>query len=229
MDKKIILSVLALSLVAIVVGLSIPVAPPPSQQSLPWQIETNAQGVTRVFALSPGESSLLAAERRFAAEAEVSLFRTADKTVIEAYFDKVTLGGLSARVVLVLQLPPERVAAMYQRGTRVSRLGDGTQKVTLAAADLAELRDATIASLTYLPRVTLDAESVEKRFGPAPQRLQEAATGTRHWQYPQRGLDVALDAHGQAVFQYLPPAQFGQLSAPLLEQRVVEAQQHNNN
>ena len=222
MDKKIILAVLALSLVAIVIGLAIPVAPPlPQQQTLPWQIDTTAQGATRVFGLTLGGSTLRAAEQRFAAAAEISLFRAGDKTRVEAYFDKVTLGGLSARVVLVLQLPPADSASMYQRGTRISTLGDGTHKVTLAAADLTALRSAPIASLAYLPRVILDAALLEKRFGPAAQRVQEADSGTWHWQYPERGLDVALDSRGHAVFQYVAPGGFAALSAPFMDKQGI--------
>jgi hypothetical protein len=221
MDKKIILTVLALSLVAIVIGLAVPVAPPPQQQTLPWQIDTTAQGATRVFGLTLEQSPLQAAEQRFAAAAEISLFRDGDKTRVEAYFDKVTLGGLSARVVLVLQLPPADSAAMYQRGTRISTLGDGTHKVTLAAMDLAALRAAPIASLAYLPRITLDAALLEKRFGPAAQQVQEADNGTWHWQYPGRGLDVALDKSGHAVFQYVAPGGFAALSAPFIDQQAM--------
>jgi hypothetical protein len=223
MDKKIVISILALSLLAIVIGLSIPVAPVKQGQVMPWQIEATPQGSTRVFGLLIGESPLQAAERQFQAAAEVSLFKglvgspPMEKTMIEAYFDKLTLGGLSAKAVLVLDMPQADIDAMYRRGARVSSLGDGTQKVTLTKADLAAVRAAPIASLAYLPRVTLDAALLEKRFGVAAKRVQEAESGTWHWQYPEKGLDIALDGNGQAVFQYLPPARFDELAAPFLQ------------
>lgn len=224
MDKKIVISILALSLLAIVIGLSIPVAPVQQEQVMPWQIEITPQGKTRVFDLSIGESPLQAAEQRFAAVAEVSLFKglvgspPVEKTMIEAYFDKLTLGGLSAKAVLVLDIPQAEIDAMYRRGARVSSLGDGTQKVTLAKADLVAVRSAAIASLAYLPRVSLDASLLEKRFGVAANRVQEAQSGTWHWQYPEKGLDIALDSNGQAVFQYVAPARFDELVAPFYRQ-----------
>lgn len=220
MDKKIIVAVLGLSLVAIVIGLMIPVEPVHQQQVLPWQIETTPQGEAQVFGLVMGKSSLQAAEQRFTAPAEISLFKgmvgqpPREKIMIEAYFDKVSLGGLVARAVLVLDIPQPEVVAMYQRGARVSTLGDGTQKVTLASSDLALVRAASVASLAYLPRVTLDAGLLEKRFGPAAKRVQEPENGTWHWQYPEKGLDVALDKNGHAVFQYVSPGRFGELAAP---------------
>jgi hypothetical protein len=220
MDKKIIVTVLGLSLAAIVIGLMIPIEPVGQVQVLPWQIEITPQGKARVFGLIMGESRLQAAEQHFAAPAEISLFKgmagqpPVEKMMIEAYFDKVSLGGLLAKAVLVLEVPQPEIEAIYQRGARVSTLGDGTRKVSLAAADLLALRSAPIASLAYLPRVTLDAELLERRFGPANKRVQEPDSGTWHWQYPQKGLDVALDKNGHAVFQYVAPVHFGELISP---------------
>ena len=218
MDRKIIFGVIVFAIIILVIGLIIPGGGPPPVQTFPWQIENTSSGTTRVFGLTLGESSLQQAEQAFNAGAELSLFEPADKKrkrVIEAYFDKVTLGGLSAKVVIVFDFTDEQLQAMYQRGARISTLGDGSRKVNLHAEDIAIIRSAPIASITYLPRIHIDAALVEKRFGQAVQVIKEPDGNMTHWLYPDKGLDVALDEQGNGVLQYVSPARFDQLMHPL--------------
>jgi hypothetical protein len=148
----------------------------------------------------------------------LSLFAPADKNrnrIIEAYFDKVTLGGLSARVVVVFDFTAEQLQVMYDRGTRISTLGDGSRKVSLHPEDIETVRAARIASITYLPRIRLDDALLENRFGQPAQVIKEQDSNMTHWLYPDKGLDVALDEQGNGVLQYVSPALFDQLVSPL--------------
>jgi len=218
MDSKIIFGVIAFALIALVIGLMIPGGEPQPAQTFPWQIEQTTGGATRVFGLTLGESSLQQAEQVFNAEAELSLFEPADKKrqrVIEAYFDKVTLGGLSAQLVVVMDFTEQQLQAMFGRGTRISTLGDGSRKVSLHSGDIAIVRETPIASITYLPRIRLDAALLEKRFGHPAQVIKETDSNMTHWLYPDKGLDVALDEKGNGVLQYVSPARFDQLIHPL--------------
>ena len=218
MDIKIISGIVGFALIALVIGLMIPGGEPPPVQTFPWQIEHTASGATRVFGLTLGESTLQQAEQVFNAEAELSLFEPADEKrqrAIEAYFDKVALGGLSAKVVVVFDFSTKQLQAMYSRGTRISTLGDGSRKVTLHVEDIAVVRRTPIASITYLPRIKLDAALLEKRFGQPAQLTKEQDSATTHWLYPDKGLDVALDEQGNGVLQYVSPARFEQLISPL--------------
>ena len=43
---------------------------------------------------------------------------------------------------------------------------------TLAEADLQSLKQRTIASLTYIPRINLDGELISKRFGEPSEKLK---------------------------------------------------------
>ncbi|WP_455222065.1 hypothetical protein [Kaarinaea lacus] len=218
MDIKIISGVIVFAIIVLVIGLMIPGGELPPVQTFPWQIENTSSSTTRVFGLTLDESTLQQAEQAFNAEAELSLFEPADKNrkrVIEAYFDKVTLGGLSAKVVVVFDFTEEQLQAMYGRGTRISTLGDGSRKVSLNAGDVATVRSAPIASITYLPRILLDSELLEKRFGQPAQIIKEPDSNMTHWLYPDKGLDVALDEQGNGVLQYIAPARFEQLVSPL--------------
>ncbi|MCG6968198.1 MAG: hypothetical protein LJE85_00390 [Gammaproteobacteria bacterium] len=224
MDKKIILAILAFSALALVIGLLIPGGESgPSQnqpsQTLPWQIEPTSDGSIRVFGLTLGQSTLHDAEQQLRSAASVNLFAEPEQPpIVEAYFDKITAGGLSARMVLVIGVPPEPLRTMYERGARISTLGSGARKVTLTDEDLISVRNYPIASITYVPRTRLQPQWIHQRFGEPARRLTETGGETTHWLYPDKGLDVALDNKGHAILQYVVPAQFSRLQAPLADQ-----------
>ncbi len=226
MKKKITLGILLVGISVATVSLLTPVPVDkekrqdrPAAQFLPWQIEPTAKGSIRVFGLTLGESTLQDAETLFHGGAKVSLFVGADgQHKIEAYFDKVILGGFSAQLVMVMALSQQQQAAMFERGARVSNLGDGRKKVTLSGEDLQAVFATPIASIAYLTRARLDDELLRKRFGEPTQRIREGESNTTHWLYPKLGLDAALNDEGRAVLQYVSPKTFSELVAPLLKQ-----------
>ena len=218
MDLKHIVSIVALSIVLIMVGLFIPVDQQQPTQSLPWQIKITPRGMTQVFGLTLGETVLQEAEATLEGNAEISMFATsAGSYVVEAYFDKIIAAGLSAKMIMVIDLPQSQLKAMYQRGTRISTLGSGVNKVTLHAQDIALLRYSPVTSITYLPRTRLDEATIVKRFGQASQQLTEPDSALVHWLYPERGLDIVLHTDGTAIFQYTSPDRFSELKAPLTQ------------
>ena len=223
MDIKIIVGIVILSILVFVIGVFIPGGEVQQEQSLPWQIETTADGASRVFGITLGSSTLREAEGQLQDVAEVSLFTSdSQQHIVEAYFDKVSLGGLSARVVLVMDVHESELQVMYQRGTRISTLGSGANKVTLTDNDLSKVMQAPIASLTYLPRITLEETLLVKRFGEPVERIVEVETNTVHWLYPDFGLDIARDEKGHAVFQYVRPDRFASVIAPLRNRHNIK-------
>ena len=229
MHKKITFGILVVGVLVIAVSLLTPVPVDkegssqdlPMAQFLPWQIEPTTQGSIRVFGLTLGESTLQEAEDLYHGGAKVSLFVSPESIYkVEAYFDKVILGGLSAQFVLVMALSQEQQMAMYQRGARVSNLGSGKKKVTLTGEDLQTVFATPIASLAYLTRTRLDDELLLKRFGEPAQRIRESENNTTHWLYPDLGLDVALNDEGRAVLQYVSPKEFSGLMKPLLKLEI---------
>lgn len=216
MEKKVLFSVVAISMVIILASFLVPVSKQAHDQFLPWQIEPTADGSIKVFGLILDKSTLDDAEKLFQGGAKVSMFsEQGGQYKVEAYFDKVVLGGFSAKLVMVMALSQEQMAAMFGRGTRIGNLGGGKKKVTLAADDLKTVFSSPIRSLAYLTRARLDEEMLSKRFGEPEQRLQEPESGTTHWLYPALGVDVALSNEGYAVLQYISPQRFSDLMAPL--------------
>jgi hypothetical protein len=218
MDKKIIIAILAFSALALVIGLLIPGGDHQPSHTLPWQIEPTSDGSIRVFGLTLGQSTLHDAEQQLRSAATVNLFAAPEQPpIVEAYFDKITLGGLSARMVLVIGVPPEPLRTLYERGARISTLGSGARKVSLTDQDLILVRNYPIDAITYGPRTRLQPQWIHQRFGEPKRRLTENDGNTTHWLYPDKGLDVALDNKGHAILQYVAPAQFSRLQAPLAD------------
>ncbi len=227
MERHIFLGVLLVTLLGIGVAMMVPMAEDHRPEMLPWAIKTQPDGTSTVFGLNLGHSTLGEAEKRFALEAELSLFRAADgKMVVEAFFDNVTLTGLGAKLVLVMNLSDQQLQAMYGRGLRIANMGGGASKVTLHPDDVALVRNTPIASLTYLPKAHLDAALVTKRFGEPAERVTEPGDGSVvHWLYPAKGLDVTVSGGEKEVLQYVAPRDFEQLRAPLLERAAKGAAQ----
>lgn len=216
MERHTFLGVLAFTLIALAVALLLPGRSVDKADNLPWQVEQTADGSIRVFGIELGKTTLGEAELLIHEPAEVTLFdRGDDQRVVEAYFDKVDFSGLRARMVVVMALSQEQITAMFERGVRIATLGSGTRKVTLSDQDLSTIRETPVAAITYIPRINLDAEVIEKRFGTPSQRVSEEDGKIEHWLYPQKGLDIALDPEGKEVLQYVPPDRFDELRMPL--------------
>lgn len=208
--------VLLFTLIALAIALLLPGRSVDKVANLPWQIEQTAGGSIRVFGIELGHTTVGDVELLVGEPAEVSLFdRGNEQRVVEAYFDNVDFSGLRARMVLVVALGKEELQAMYTRGARIANLGSGTRKVTLTKEDLSKVRATAVNTITYIPRINLDAAMIEKRFGKPAQRIHEKESGIEHWLYPEVGLDIALDAEGKEVLQYVAPKRFDELLKPL--------------
>ena len=89
-----------------------------------------------------------------------------------------------------------------------------TLKATLAEADLAAALAAPIRGLAFIPSAQLDEAVILERFGQPAERIR-VNDHVEHLLYPTRGLDVVLDTKGRELLQYVAPARFDALRAPL--------------
>lgn len=220
MERRIFLGVLGATLLGLAATILLPGgrSADPSPK-LPWDIRIAADDSLEVLGLRLGESSLQAARQLFEEEGKVSLFRVGDRGfAVEAFFQQVNLSGLRADIVLALEVPPETLEAFFQRGLRISKAESGASKVTLAPEDLASVAEVPIKQITYLPAAKLDRDLIALRFGEPSERVPEADSPFTHWLYPGRGLDIAFNAQGQAVMQYVPLRDFPKLVEPLRRQ-----------
>ena len=213
MEKKILVWVLSLSLLALVLALLLPGGKEPDRNpKLPWNIRLDGLGGAEVFDLRLGVSTLDDARDLFNDNGKVSLF-TGDEgeQALEAYFEQVFLSGLRADFILVLELDQEGLRALQDRGSRISRTTTTTHKVELASEDLARVGGLPIRLINYIPYANLDEELLVKRFGEPLERIPEAESPIVHWIYPETGLSIGFNPQGKELIQYVRPDRFQEL------------------
>jgi len=183
---------------------------------MPWEIERLDSGRTRVLGIELGADSLADATKVLGSRYELAIFGRRDEVpTLEAYYKEVTLGGLSARIVLSLALPAPELDRLRQNSPEDRILAEGEgRRWTVAGDDLHLARSAQVAGISYVPMVQIDEETARKRFG-EPDEVVSAVDGAQHWLYPDRGLDLALDPEGRELLQYVQPAEFERLRGPL--------------
>jgi hypothetical protein len=222
MERNIIGGLAIATLLGLAIAIFIPGGKSPDKTPmLPWQIAIDANGQSNIFGLTIDKSTLSEAENLYQEKSTVSLFATPDNQyAVEAFFERLYLSGIRANLVMNIDIDPDTAAQMMERGIRMSRLGSGSSKVTLSEEDLNRVKTNTISLITYLPATDLDEELIQKRFGEPAERISEES-GSVHWLYPDKGLDIALNPETKEVFQYIPPARFEQIRAPLLQKTAA--------
>lgn len=214
MERKVFWGII-LSSIVVFFGLLAAGGKPIEKTDFPWHIEHPTPGGLKIFGLTLGVSNTDDADRSFGEQAEPSLFKSpAGDLVMEMYYEEVRPAGLKAKLVMVIDVSPSEIQAMYERGARMSSTGSG-KKISLSKEDLMRVQQLPIGSITYMPSIKLDEPTLIKRFGQPAQRIKEKKTGTVHWLYPQHGVDIAMNSNAKPILQYIAPKNFEKLTRPL--------------
>ena len=219
--KKTILIVAALAAVVLAAALLRPSGgKPPGAQAitgLPWQIEILPDGHSRVFGLTLAASTLGDARQRFGSDMEVALVAAPGEAgSLEAYYNQVTAGVLTGKMILTAALDKETVERMRQNAVRKGRMESTTRKFSLSADDLTQAYATPIESITFIPSASFDADIALSHFGQPTERIRSSAQ-VENLLYPAKGLALTLDSEGKEVLQYVTPQQFARLRDPLLK------------
>ena len=183
--------------------------------SLPWQIEVDGQGGSRVFGLQPGVSTLAEVRRRFGDDLEVAIIAAPDEVgLLEGYVAQVPLGFVLARVIVTVDAEKSRILAMRERALKAEHMESTTRKIKLHPDDLAAADNMQVKAISIIPTVNLDEATVIQRFGQPGERVPLGDKRV-HLLYPDKGLDVVIDADGKELLQYVAPRQFALLREPL--------------
>jgi len=192
-------------------------AKPPAQlaEGLPWQIELAPDGLTHVFGLTPGITTLAESRQRLGTDVQVAMIIAKGETgSVEAYYENITAGVVTGKMILTLETAQEQREAMLKRAIKAEFMESATRRIELADADLQDLGMARIMAITFIPSANLSEEIVVKRFG-APRERVRSGESVEHFLYPDKGLDLRLDAKGKEVLQYVAPRDFARLRDPL--------------
>ena len=189
---------------------------------LPWQIDVDERGGSKVFGLQPGVSTLAEVKGVLGTEIEVAIIaRPNEVGSVEAYYSQVALGFVLAKMVITVDVAPERVNAMRERALKAKHMESTTRRITLHPDDLAQLDGLPVKAIAVIPTVNLDEQTVVQRFGEPSERLQVSATRV-HLLYPRFGLDVMVDGEGKELLQYVAPRDFALLREPLRTSQNAE-------
>lgn len=188
---------------------------------LPWQIETLPGGEAQVFGLTLGRSTLADARARFGPEMQLAVIAEPDERGnVEGYYEGVTAGFVAGKLIVTAELSPELIAGMRERAPKTQYMQSTTRRATLAPADEAAALAAPIRGLAFIPGAQLDEAVILERFGQPAERIRVNAH-QEHLLYPAKGLDLVLDSKGRELLQYVAPARFDALRAPLLAQAAA--------
>lgn len=189
------------------------------QDSLPWQIERLPDGTTRVFGLVPGRSTLADARSRLGNDAQVALIvAPGESGSLEVYYDRISAGPVTGKMVLSLVSTPEGRAGMIARARKAEYMESATRRIELSDEDRARAEGAVISAIVFIPAARLDEQIVLERFGLPAERIR-SEENREHFLYPDKGLELQLDASGKEVLQYVAPADFSRLRDPLMGKR----------
>ncbi|MDP2786165.1 MAG: hypothetical protein Q8O38_16475 [Sulfurimicrobium sp.] len=217
--KQSFLILIALAVVILAAALLRPTAGERNTQAiagLPWQIEILPDGHSRVFGLTLGASTLADARERFGTDMEVAVIAAPGEAgSLEAYYNQVTAGVLTGKMILTAALNKESVEGMRQRAVKKQHMESSTRKFSLDPDDLAQAYDTQIESITYIPSASFDADIAVSHFGQPAERIRSSAR-VENLLYPAKGLALTLDSEGKEVLQYVAPRQFARLRDPLL-------------
>jgi hypothetical protein len=103
---------------------------------------------------------------------------------------------------------------MRERAAKTDHLETGIRRFILNEADRQRAENLPLAGIVFIPAASLDEAIILQRFGAPAERIPQGET-LEHFLYPDKGLDVVLDRKGKEVLQYVAPADFARLRAPL--------------
>ena len=173
----------------------------------PWEVTMMADGNPRVMGIHLGSTDYRTAQQKLGVFGETALFVDPDGSrSVEAFFDSINQAGLSAKLVLNLDVSDERMQDMQQSATAGERQPSGARQLSLSEPDREFLLTAPVKAITYMPTVRLKPEMIKSRFG-EPDRIEEkkeAETGlvTKSWHYPAIGLAIVFRGEDKPVLVY---------------------------
>lgn len=194
--------------------------------NLPWQITVVDPQTLHVFDLNIGKATLKDAVAVLKSEYELAWFENdvsvkdnlleENKAIsLEAYFLRVNMSGLRAKVILELDTENLNLQKLKSYSGKPEILASRSIKYPLD--DLAQqLGKRLIKSLTYVPKSSVDIDILRNRFGQADEIIT-INENAEFWLYPAKGLVMTVDKKGKEIFQYLPTADFQRLRNKVLQ------------
>ena len=199
---------------------------PPDHPFLPWEMEVNERGHVAVFGVTLGESTLLDFKRLYDQKADLAMFsKSGEPLTLEAYFGRMSVGPLTARVVLVGDVGQETLERWAAESTIADPTPSGARKLSMSDEALVEAQDKPIRSISYAPSADYEKALIRRHFG-EPAAIRDPPRGDRDedeppaelWLYPDKGLAITVEPEDGELFQYINPNRFDRLVERTLDE-----------
>ncbi|MDH5357170.1 MAG: lytic murein transglycosylase [Gammaproteobacteria bacterium] len=174
------------------------------QAPMPWEITIMPDDSIKVFGVHLGSTTYRHTQELFRQFGKTAVFTQEGKaSTVEAFFDSIHLGGLSAKVILNLKVSEQQLNDMLSHATEARLQPSGARRYQLSNADNAALINSPIIAITYIPSVRLDKDMVRHRFG-TPDYIEHEleSPDTEIWHYPTLGLSISLNDSEKTVLLY---------------------------
>ena len=190
----------------------------PSGTPLPWQVTVQPDGSSEALGLKLGTGTLADVRQRFGPDTQIAIIAApGEDGALEAFVDPAQAGFIAGKLVVTAELPASASAtlrSLRERALKSEFMESTTRKYTLTPADQHAASAFAVSAIAFIPQAKLDAQMVIDRFGP-PQERRKVGEMSEHFLYPAKGLDLTLNTKGKDVLQYVAPADFHKLTAPL--------------
>jgi len=171
---------------------------------LPWQIDSLADGNTRVFGITPGKTPFAEAVELLGNDMDLAIIAAPGETgSLEAYYSHYSAGPITGKLILVLDITPNMLSSLRKRAFH----DGGTRRYHLHPDDLPAAYRAPVRIITFMPSFNLDEDIVRNRFG-MPAEVIQVNEQQQHLLYPDKGLDLILNSDNRELLQYLQPRAF---------------------
>jgi hypothetical protein len=208
-------SVVLLVLITLAIGLLL--LSPDNEQAeepltgLPWQIDSLPDGSSRVFGITPGQSTLGDVVEQLGNDMKLAIIAAPGESGnLEMYYSRYSASIITGKLIFVAKMADDTLLQLQERAFR----DGGTRRYRLHPDDLPLAWQAPVKSIIFLPTVNLDEEIARNRFG-IPAEILHSSEQVTHLLYPDKGLDFVLDQDGKEVLRYVAPRDFDTLRREL--------------
>ena len=178
---------------------------------LPWQIELLPEGRSRVFGITPGQSTLGDVVEQHGNDMQLAIIAAPGESGdLEMYYSRYSAGIITGKLIFVAAMTADTLLQLQERAFR----DGGTRRYRLHPDDLPIAWQAPVESIIFLPGIHLDEEIARTRFG-IPAETIHSSEQVTHLLYPDKGLDFVLDQEGKEILRYVAPRDFSRLRRQL--------------
>ncbi len=173
--------------------------------AMPWEVYRLENNSLRVFGITLGKTSIQEANQIFASFAETKFQVTIDNNEFQTYqliadYDELVIGRLLAKIQATYLISQKNL--QHIAGTLNIATGNQGKKFYLIdkKTEMKYLNTA-IETITYIPSIDYDLETIQQRFGHASEEKQ-LNEHEKLWRYPEMGLEIYIHDSEPDKFVY---------------------------